>query len=151
MAALPFLLPYSVFKEYKGGLELILYQKEKEMINPALKRLAIILLIFALFPLGHAHSKELLSGNDLVQLMREYEKAERNDKSTNWHKAGEYVGYVMGFYDATWFFYADPQSITEGQVAAVVAEFLKRHPEKWSRPAWDLVMEALQEAFPKAK
>lgn len=121
------------------------------MGNPALKKLAIILLIFVLFPLGHAHAKELLSGNELVQLMREYEKAERNDKSANWHKAGEYLGYVMGFYDATWFFYADPQNITEGQVAAVVAEFLNQHPEKWNRPAWDLVMEALQEAFPKAK
>lgn len=121
------------------------------MGNPALKKLAIILLIFVLFPLGHAHAKELLSGNELVQLMREYEKAERNDKSANWHKAGEYLGYVMGFYDATWFFYADPQNVTEGQVAAVVAEFLNRHPEKWNRPAWDLVMEALQEAFPKAK
>ena len=118
------------------------------MSNPALKKLAIILLIFVLFPLGHAHAKELLSG---IQLMREYEKAERNDKSTNLDKAGEYLGYVMGFYDATWFFYADPQNITKGQVAAVVAEFLNRHPEKWNRPAWDLVMEALQEAFPKAK
>jgi hypothetical protein len=116
-----------------------------------LKTLAIIMLISVLFPLGHAHAKELLSGNELVQLMREYEKAERNDKSTNWHKAGEYLGYVRGFYDATWFFYADSQNITAGKVAAVVAKFLNQHPEKWNRPAWDLVMEALQEAFPRGR
>ena len=121
------------------------------MRNPVLKALAIILFISFLFPLGQAHGKELLSGNELVQLMREYEKAERNDKTADWRKAGEYRGYVIGFYDATWFFYADPENITSGRVAAVVAAFLKQNPEKWDRPAWDLVMEALQEAFPKAK
>ena len=121
------------------------------MRNPVLKAFVVILLISVLFPLGHAHGKELLSGNELVQLMREYEKAERNDRSTDWRKAGEYVGYVMGFYDATWFFYADPHNITPEQVADVVAKFLNQYPDRWNRPAWDLVMEALQEAFPKAK
>ena len=121
------------------------------MRNAVLKTFTIILFISFLIPLGHAQGKELLSGNELVQLMREYEKAERNHKSTDWRKAGEYMGYVTGFYDATWFFYADPKNITAGRVAAVVAAFLKQHPEKWDRSAWDLVMEALQEAFPKAK
>jgi hypothetical protein len=121
------------------------------MRNPVLKTLVVIVLISVLLPLGHAHGKELLSGNELVQLMREYEKAERNDRSANWQKAGEFVGYVMGFYDATWFFYADPQNITPERVAAVVAKFLNQYPDRWNRPAWDLVMEAFQEAFPKAK
>jgi hypothetical protein len=116
-----------------------------------LKTLAIILFISVLFPVEHVQGKELLSGNQLVQLMREYEKAEKNHRSADWRKAGEYVGYVMGFYDATWFFYADPENITAGRIAAVVATFLKQNPAKWDRPAWDLVMEALQEAFPKAK
>lgn len=121
------------------------------MRNPMLKTLAIILFISVLFPLAHAQGKELLSGNELVQLMQEYEKAKRNDKSTDWQKAGEYVGYVTGFYDATWFFYADPGNITSGRIAAVVAAFLRKNPKKWDRSAWDLVMEALREAFPKAK
>jgi hypothetical protein len=121
------------------------------MRNPVLKTFAMIVLISVLLPLGNAHARELLSGNELVQLMREYEKAERKDKSTNWLKAGEYLGYVTGFYDATWFFYADPQNITAERVAAVVAKFLNQYPDKWDRPAWDLVMEALREAFPKAK
>ena len=125
--------------------------KERKMGNPVLKTLAIILFISFLFPLGHAQGKELLSGNELVQLMREYEKAERRDRSTDWRKAGEYRGYVTGFYDATWFFYAAPDNITAARIAAVVATFLKQNPEKWDRPAWDLVMEALREAFPKAK
>ena len=120
------------------------------MRNPALKTLTIILFISILFPLGHAQGKEVMSGQELVQLMGEYEKAKRNDKSTDWRKAGEYVGYVTGFYDATWFFYAGPDNITSGRIAAVVAAFLKQNPQKWNRPAWDLVMEALREAFPKA-
>ena len=121
------------------------------MINPVLRTLVIILFFSFLFPIGNAHGKELLNGNELVELMREYEKAERNDKTADWRKVGEYRGYVMGFYDATWFFYAVPENITPGRVAAVVARFLRQNPEKWDRPAWDLVMEALQEAFPKAK
>ena len=119
------------------------------MRNPVLKTLAIIVLISALFPLRTAHAREILSGTELVQLMREYEKAQRNDRSTNLHKAGEYVGYVTGFYDATWFFYAEARNITPEGVAGVVAKFLNQHPEKWNRPAWDLVMEALKEAFPR--
>jgi len=119
------------------------------MGNHMRRTLVIIVLIAVLFPLAQAHAKELLSGTELVQLMREYEKAQRNDKSTNLHKAGEYLGYVMGFYDATWFFYADVRNITPERVAAVVAKFLNQHPEKWNRPAWDLVMEALKEAFPR--
>ncbi len=119
------------------------------MRNPLLKTLTFILLMSVLLPLGNAHAKELLSGTELVQLMREYEKAQRNDKSANLYIAGEYVGYVMGFYDATWFFYAEVRNITPEGVADVVGKFLNQHPEKWNRPAWDLVMEALKEAFPK--
>ena len=35
-----------------------------------------------------------------------------------------------------------------GQLAAVVSKYLTNHPEKWSEPAVDLVIKALQEAFP---
>lgn len=115
------------------------------------RTLVIIVLIAALFPLAQAHGKELLSGDELVQLMREYEKAERKDRSTDWYKAGQYLGFVTGFYDATWFFYADTKKIGAERIAGVVAKFLKQHPEKWNRAAWDLVMEALQETFPRGK
>ena len=121
------------------------------MRNQMRRTLVIILLIAVLFPWAQTHAKELLSGNELVQLMREYERAERKDKSTNWYKAGQYLGFVMGFYDATWFFYADTKKINAGRIAAVIAKFLNQHPEKWNRPAWDLVMEALQETFPRGK
>lgn len=121
------------------------------MGNLMRRTLFIILLMALIFPLAQAHAKELLTGNELVQLMREYEKGERKAKSTDWHKAGQYQGYVMGFYDATWFFYADLKKIDAGRIAAVVAKFLNKHPEKWNRPAWDLVMEALQETFPRGK
>jgi hypothetical protein len=90
------------------------------------RTLVIILLIAVLFPWAQTHAKELLSGNELVQLMREY-------------------------YDATWFFYADTKKINARRIAAVVAKFLNQHPEKWNRSAWDLVMEALQETFPRGK
>jgi hypothetical protein len=126
-------------------------QKERKMRNPVFKTLAIILFVSFLFPLGHAQGKELLTGKELVQLMQEYEKAERKDRSADCRKAGEFRGYVTGFYDATWFFYAAPDNITASRVVAVVAAFLKQNPQKWNRPAWDLVMEALREAFPKAK
>lgn len=121
------------------------------MGNHMRRTLVIILLFVILFPWAQAQGKELLSGNELVEMMREYEKAERKHKSTDWYKAGQYLGFVTGFYDATWFFYADRKKIGAEQIADVVAKFLNQHPEKWNRPAWDLVMEALQETFPRGK
>ena len=54
-------------------------------------------------------------------------------------------GYVSGVGDAMGYV---PAGLMAGQLAAVVSKYLTNHPEKWSEPAVDLVIKALQEAFP---
>lgn len=41
-----------------------------------------------------------------------------------------------------------PDSVTEGQVARVVYNYLNDHPERWHKHADSLVFESLMEAFP---
>ena len=91
------------------------------------------------------------SGNALVPLMREYDKANANASDVDYVKAREYGAYIMGVYDATEFLYNVPDRATRGQIMAVVSKYLKHHPEKWTEPAASLVMTALKEAFPLKK
>jgi hypothetical protein len=88
------------------------------------------------------------SGNELVELMGEYDRAEANASGVSYFKVGNYGGYILGIYDGTRYTYSMPESATKGQVLAVVTKYLKNHPEKWTEPAAVLVIEALQEAFP---
>jgi hypothetical protein len=141
---------YSIFKEHKEGQGITSIKGEK-MHNPAQKTLAIIVLISVFFPLGHAHADYFVVGNDLVEYMREYEKIERGDTSAMLSLASRYTGYVTGVYDATRFQYSYPPNVTRGQLCAIVAKYLKEHPERWNQPASDLVIEALKQAFPKER
>jgi hypothetical protein len=84
-----------------------------------------------------------VSGNKLVELMKEHD---RNDPQAI--EAGEYGVYILGVYDATRLLYNIPENTTIGQIGAVVSKYLKDHPEKWGEPASDLIIKALQEAFP---
>jgi hypothetical protein len=94
-------------------------------------------------------SAEFNDGNMLVQMMREYEKFERNDPSTNYLECGYYTGYVAGVYDAMRRFFDAPEDVTISQICSIVGKYLKEHPEKWTLPASVLITDALQKAFPK--
>ncbi|MGB8658567.1 MAG: Rap1a/Tai family immunity protein [Candidatus Zixiibacteriota bacterium] len=88
------------------------------------------------------------TGNKLVELMTEYDKANANASDANYAKAMIYGAYIIGVCDATRWLYDIPDHATQGQVVAVVAKFFKENPERWSEPAADLVIDALQKAFP---
>lgn len=90
------------------------------------------------------------SGNSLVELAREYEKDDA-DHGKIWSSAGLFSGYVLGVCDVTGHLYSIPEAAPGEQICAVVAKYLKEHPEKWSDAASDLVISALKEAFPKRK
>jgi len=100
----------------------------------------IILVTFLIVPSAHA---AFYSGNDLVKLMRMYEKTSPSAE------AGMFLGFVGGVYDATRHMYGDKDNVILGQIRAVVTNYLKAHPERWNEPAADLVIDALKEAFPK--
>ena len=84
-------------------------------------------------------------------------KGMRQDDNTAYANArprylgGLYEGYVLGVRDGMQVFvsYNFPRGITNGQFVAVVSKYLKAHPERWNEDAALLVINALQEAFPK--
>jgi hypothetical protein len=114
-----------------------------------------ISVLFMFMLLAFIHSQALagfFTGNDLVVLIPEYEKAEAKASDVeDWGKAWLYSGYVSGVYDATQDLYNIPVSPSRRQINAVVTKYLKNHPEKWSESAANLVIKALKEAFPLKK
>ncbi len=104
--------------------------------------LIVFVCVFMTATSAHAY---FLSGNDLVSLMREHDKAIRGESGTNWNDAFNYAGYVAGAYDSMEV--DSPDGTTQGQITEIVAKFLKEHPELWAEPASDLVRQAITEAF----
>lgn len=86
-------------------------------------------------------------GNDLRESLREYRKAERGDKDTNFSKAWNFRGFVIGVYDATEDGYCTPIDFTSHQLMAVVAKYIEDNPQLWSEPAEHLVKSSIQSAF----
>jgi hypothetical protein len=91
------------------------------------------------------------TGNELVELMREADKADAGNDHTDWVKANQYLAYIIGVYDATEEQYNTPDALTTGQIRAIVTKYLKNNPDKWSRSASDLAKNALKEAFPMGR
>lgn len=107
------------------------------------------LLIFTVSPV----KAYFYSGNDLVELKRESEKMDRiiaraDAVDVDWVKVGEYMAYILGVFDATRSQYDIPDGATKGQIIAVITKYLNEHPEEWTKPAAELVQEALRKAFP---
>ena len=88
-------------------------------------------------------------GNDLVKYMREYEKVDKENRDTDFLMASQFVGYVIGVSDV----YSSmlnkkmPDGIEVKQICAIVAKFLKEHPEQWNFYASFLILQALEKAF----
>jgi len=108
------------------------------------KSLMAVLLLF----IAKCAFAGFMSGSELVSNMREYEKAQRSDRTTVWIDDGMYLGYVYGVSDTIWPHLCPPGNIKGQQVVAIVAQYLKVHPEEWNKPASDLVTKALKKAFP---
>ena len=87
------------------------------------------------------------SGNDLVELI----KADAGPSWADYAKAEKYIAYIIGVYDATFYAYNTPSSLTKGQLMAVVTSYLMNHSEQWGDPASLLVIRALKDAFPNPK
>ena len=100
----------------------------------------------------NAQAGTFYMGNDLVETMPEYEKAERGAPRTDFVKAGYFRGYVLGVNDVfSGYVFCTPDSATISQVSAIVAKYVNTHPERWTVGASVLVTDALKEAFPCPK
>jgi hypothetical protein len=100
---------------------------------------------------GREAQAYFLEGNELVKWMRGYDSMQTGACTENECVANAFMflGYVIGVHDATSFSYSKPAGIIRGQVVVVVSKFLKEHPERWSEPAFVLVIDALKETFPR--
>ncbi|MEI8033139.1 MAG: Rap1a/Tai family immunity protein [Chlorobiaceae bacterium] len=105
----------------------------------------------ALFLLGfQTANAEFKSGNGLVSSWREYSRATAGQPH-NANDDGFFTGYVAGVCDAKMHtLFEIPEGATIGQACDVVGQWLDRHPEEWNKPARQLVIKALKEAFPMA-
>lgn len=110
--------------------------------------------------LAQGSPKTFKSGNDLVQMMPGFERmlqrVQRGDQSGEFGTVAvegiqyaTFLNYVLGVFDATSAWYGNVAGVTQFQVAAVVAKYLKEHPELWNYPAAILVQTALLQAFPR--
>jgi hypothetical protein len=117
-----------------------------------MKKLIIMFSIVFAF-IGLPVHAGLYNGNNLVPLMREYEKADRNDKTTIYVSAGNFMGYVTGIYDVLEAsgIVCSVDGVNRGQISSVVVKYLNDNAKRWGEPAANLVLDALRTAFPCKK
>lgn len=92
-----------------------------------------------------------LLGNDLVDMMREYDRVMKRVSNINSGAASAYHAYVMGVCDAQGDKFEYQLKADSHQTCAVVGVYLKAHPEKWNQSAAQLVLEALKNASLKQR
>ena len=68
-----------------------------------------------------------MPGNELVQLMKQYENKSGSDPVANTYDSGEYLGYVLGVFDylSVSGVFCPPNGVTVGQAVNIVSKFLK--------------------------
>jgi hypothetical protein len=81
--------------------------------------------------------------------VRVEEKAEAKASVVDFVDVYEHSAYILGVYDTSSVLYNIPGGVNAAQIIAVVSKYLKNHPEEWNKPAAELVVKALKEAFPK--
>ncbi len=92
-----------------------------------------------------------LLGNDLVEMMREYDRVMKKVSNTNSTAASAYHAYVMGVCDAQGGKPEYQLDADSHQTCAIVGVYLKAHPEKWHQSAAQIVLEALKNASLKQR
>jgi hypothetical protein len=107
-----------------------------------------LLVLFA----GQANA-QMITGNYLVEDMREMDKYDRGHPNPDAVSIGFYQGFVAATYDAydSAGLLCSTGRVTLGQAQAIVSRYFKAHPTEWHLPAVDLVRDALQSAFPCPK
>jgi len=116
-----------------------------------MKKIALGLLLLSICTLSCAG---FVTGNELQRLGRAHERW--NDQNTSYADivdGSRFISYIVGVVDSleNWGIFCLPNSVTAGQLAAVVMKSLKENPESWNQPGDVLVAKSLQIAFPCKK
>lgn len=102
---------------------------------------------FFLFLSCISFSSYAVDGNKLYEYGREY----INDNSTNYVNKGIYMGYIMGYldnYSGKYDSLCISKNVLYGQIAEVVFNYLKNHPEYREQEATLLITAAIQSSWP---
>ena len=89
--------------------------------------LASVVLLVLVFMQGQAGA-EFYTGNELVGRMHAFDMREAGSpaKDVSWLDVGLYVGFIIGVYDSLGgILWERAMGTTQGQIAAVVAKYLK--------------------------
>jgi len=97
-------------------------------------------------------SADYFSGNDLLKFLDADATAHSNkDHSMQVaHWSGVARGYIAGVSDAYngWGWFCAPPNAELDQAVALVARYLKEHPDKWHLPGKQIVLDTLSSHFP---
>jgi hypothetical protein len=116
----------------------------------AMRAAQITILFIVIVVAGLPAGAQFYDGNQLVAFMRSYEKCDREPKGCDFIGAGVFMGFVRGVSDSHESDYC-PTHVQVLQVYTSVVKYLNDHPEEWSKPAHELVVRALKQAFPCRK
>ena len=121
------------------------------MIRRSLKWIIPALLFMCVAMNAHkAQAQDVfINGNDLVKWMEAYERDNTEKEHPDFFLTGEFTGFVNGVYSVTSSQYLSFVGMPMGLACDVVSKFLKENPERWSEPAFVLVVDALKKTFPK--
>ena len=120
-----------------------------------MKRLFIITCLVTLIEVaGWAQSGNPFgTGKWLHDCWTEEKRLETGDIKADVYNAGIYVGFVTGlsllFRNASKS--SVPDDVTNDQISVVVVNYLEKHPEEWHLPAYEIVIRAMQAAWPYKK
>lgn len=75
--------------------------------------------------------------------------AHNTTNSTDFLNNGYFTGYIVGVAEMLdGLIICVPSGVKVGQLRGIVQKYIKANPEKWNRPAGELVLDALKPAFP---
>lgn len=114
------------------------------------KHLVILFLICFSFSILNAQQKT--AGEYLQIKWNAYQRYSKTFSSIDAYYAGLYEGYLDACF--TMFLragYPIPENVTNEQIYAIVGKFVENHPEKWNMTTIELVVTAVQTAFPEKK
>jgi len=113
-----------------------------------IRTLSLVCVILVTFLIVHpANIVQSNDGNWLVKYMKEYEKFSNGDENSERFGAGVYSGYVLAIGHGLFIEYQYKNELEPRKLFAIVAEYLKDHPERWNEPAYFLVRDVFEEKF----
>ena len=112
----------------------------------------IILVVLIIFSATNTYAF-YWDGYQLKDLWEDYRKWDNNSDVPTiiYLNASAYMAFVIGVSDFTDLFIEKPENVEVQQVCYITGNYLEKHPEIWSIPAFRIVFDAISEIYPRRK